>query len=410
MGQKIIFLSYRRGDSPGYVKSLEKELEAHYGPGSVFRDVKDIAGGAKWKQVIENNLQNATALLLIIGPRWDKIWRDRIDDEVNYVEYELNFAHNLGVPVIPVTLDGAYISDDTDLESVSWLRENQTYDMSDKQGRWENDFKGLIALLENIPDISKVKSKVKTGGFDANQKAAPFPQKQGGKVKTVLATLGVVFIALLLIGIYFGDPEPQAPQNNTAAISAGFDCQQASTQIERMICEHADISSIDGQLGIAYEQLTSRLDQARLEKLKADQRAWLKKRDSLIRNSCVQSGQLNTGCVVDIYQQRIDRLKQMAIKTQSSVAQSFPDLTGTWRSNTYRTIYLVEQLSSNDIKISGYAEGEGSFIKNVPNKIQVELYGLGQGEFSVSNSSDKIIGTINYYDGTVEHDTLVKIR
>ena len=89
--------------------------------------------------------------------------------------------------------------------------------------------------------------------------------------------------------------------------------------------------------------------------------------------------------------------------------QNFPDLNGTWRSNTYRTIYLVEQSSGGDIKISGYAEGEAHFLKNMPNKIKVELYGLGRGEFSVSNSSDKIVGTMNYYDGTVEYDTLVKI-
>ncbi len=410
MGQKIIFLSYRRGDSPGYVKSLEKELEAHYGPGSVFRDVKDIAGGAKWKQVIENNLRNAAALLLIIGPRWDAIWCDRIDDEVNYVEYELNFAHNLGVPVIPITLDGAYISNDTDLKTVSWLRENQTYDMSDKQGRWENDFKGLIALLENIPGINNVKSKVRPERLGIDQHTTPQPKKHTGKIKTVLATLGAVFVALFLIGIFVGEPESKAPQKDTAVVSPGFDCNQASTQIERIICANDEISSIDGQMGLAYEQLAGQLDQARYEKLKTDQIAWLKKRDGKIRNSCVQSGLLNTGCVVDIYEKRIDRLRQMANDTQSALVQNYPDLTGTWRSNTFRTIYLVEQSSTDKIKISGYAEGEANFIENMPNKIQVELYGLGQGEFSVSNSSDKIIGTMNYYDGTVEHDTLVKIR
>lgn len=410
MGQKIIFLSYRRGDSPGYVKSLEKELEMYYGEGSVFRDVKDIAGGAKWKQVIENNLRNAAVLLLIIGPRWDAIWRERIDDDVNYVEFELNLAHSLGVPVIPVTLDGAYISDDTDLKTVSWLRENQIYDMSDKQGRWENDFNGLVTLLDTFEGVDRVKSRVEKTGIDFDEESSSPAKKKTSKLKVILATLGVVFVALFLIGVYMPEPVPQDPVVNESAFSPGFDCGKANTQIERIICNNPDISSVDGELGFAYDQLSSKLNQRQFENLKADQLAWLKSRDSSIRTTCLQAGQLNSDCVVDIYQSRIDGLRQMAEKIQSDVVQSIPDLTGTWRSNTYKTIYTVDQTSADNIKISGYAEGEASFIKNLPNKIRVELYGLGQGEFSVSNSSEKIVGTMNYYDGTVEHDTLIKIR
>ena len=418
MGQKVIFLSYRRGDSPGYVKSLEKELEEHYGPGSVFRDVKDIAGGSKWKQVIEQNLRNSAVLLLIIGPRWDSIWRDRIDDEVNYVEYELNFAHRLKIPVIPVTLGGSMISDTTDLKSVSWLRENQTYDMSDKQGRWDNDFKGLLALLENVKGIDKVKSKVQFSDFDVNQNSELRPKKKGGKFKTILATLGAVFLGLFLIGLFVPDsqiepdPEPksQVPATKTANTATRFECENSNTQIEKIICENPEISNVDADLNVAYKALSSHFNQTQLEKIKVDQRAWLKKRNTLVRNTCIQSEQLDTGCVVDVYKQRIKWLKQLASKTQANDVPSYPDLTGTWRSNNYQTIYMVEQFPDGNIKISGFAGGEARYLKNVPNKIIVELYGLGKGEFSVSNSADKIVGSMNYYDGTVEYDTLVKIQ
>ena len=418
MEQKVIFLSYRRDDSPGYVKSLEKELEEHYGPGSVFRDVKDIAGGSKWKKVIEHNLRNAAVLLLIIGPRWDSIWRERIDDEVNYVEYELNFAHKLNVPVIPVTLSGSFISDSTDLKSVSWLRENQSYDMSDTQGRWENDFKGLLSLLEKIKDIDKVRSRAHTESVESIPKPEPATGKKGSKLKTALAIVGALFLALFIIGIFVPEEQPESdpvPQvqvqtKGTNSQSPGFDCSNAGTQIERIICENPDIARIDNDLNVAYGALSAQLNQEQIAKLKSDQREWLKQRNQLVRNTCLSTEQLDTGCVVDIYRQRVDWLEQMAVRTQNPATPQHPDLTGTWRSNNYRTIYLVEQFSDSNIKISGYADGEARFLKNVPNKILVELYGLGKGEFSVSNSSDRIMGSMNYYDGTVEYDTLVKIQ
>lgn len=334
MGQKVIFLSYRRDDSPGYVKSLEKELEEYFGPGSVFRDVKDIAGGSKWKKVIEDNLRNSVVLLLIIGPRWDSIWRERIDDETNYIEYELNFAHDLNIPVIPVTLSGAQISDTTDLKSVTWLRENQVYDMSDKQGRWENDFKGLLELLENIRDIDKVRSRARPAASMSASVPASKGAKKFGKLKTAMAVVGVVFLALFVIGLFVPEEEP-------AAVSAPQTLMAPVTKPE------PDAAS--------------------------------------------------------------DSVPQVPVKSTAGTAH-YPDLTGTWRSQNYGTVYQVAQMSDGHINITGYANGEARFLENVPNKIAVELYGLGEGEFSVSNSSDRIAGSMHYYDGSVEYDTLVKIR
>jgi len=196
--ENIIFLSYRRGDSPGYVSRLETDLEHVFGEGRVFRDVRDIAGGSQWKQVIEDNLKNSAVLLLIIGPRWDAIWRERIHDPVNYVELELSRAHELGVPVIPVTLDGSYIEPDTDLKSVSWIRDNQQYDMSDKQGRWSADFQGLVRLLEDFNGLETVES-------DAVVKKETPPEKSSKK-RYVLGTVAAV-LALATVAFFAGAPD-----------------------------------------------------------------------------------------------------------------------------------------------------------------------------------------------------------
>lgn len=147
MKKNKIFLSYRRDDIPGYVGRLEDELERAFGEEGIFRDVEDIAGGRSWKQVIDQNLKASAAFILVIGPRWGGIWEARKDDPVNYVALELEQAKAAGATIIPVSIGGAKLPRDLDLGAVSWLREKQVYDISDKQGRWNSDVKGLIRLL-----------------------------------------------------------------------------------------------------------------------------------------------------------------------------------------------------------------------------------------------------------------------
>ena len=110
MKKNRIFLSYRRDDSPGYVSRLADELERVFGDGRVFRDATDIPGGAKWKYVINANLHSSAVLILIVGRRWEQIWHERINDDVNFGALELQRPHELDVPNIPVTLDGTQLS------------------------------------------------------------------------------------------------------------------------------------------------------------------------------------------------------------------------------------------------------------------------------------------------------------
>ncbi len=412
MVKKIIFLSYRRGDSPGYVKSLEKELEQYYGEGSVFRDVKDIAGGTKWKKVIEENLQNAAALLLIIGPRWDSIWRERINDEVNYVEYELNYANKLKVPVIPVTLNGSSIAPDTDLKSVAWLRENQNYDMSDKQDRWENDFKGLIQLLENITDIDQVKRVVHVADETKHQTQPPSSKKSSWLKKLGIIATGL-FVVLFLIGLLVGEPDPEPIERSAGNVSQdSSDCEKVQNQVGKAICASSDIASLDGQLSDAYKQVSAKLSSQDLNKLKQSQRNWVKSRNKQIEADCFQSGQINTQCVAEIYRQRMNELRQIVLKVKANneTTQAYRDLTGTWQGSD-GTTYLLKRTAADRFSIEspGYGSGEALFIKNLPNKIRVTMYGIGRGEFSISNSSNKIIGSFTNNDGQQTHDTLIKI-
>jgi len=208
MPRDRIFLSYRRDDSPGYVSRLEGELERVFGEGRVFRDATDIAGGSKWKNVIDANLRSSAVLLLIIGPRWEPIWLERNDDEVNYVALELLRAQELDVPVIPVTLDGTRLSRGLDLGSINFIYDYQFYDLCDKQGRWRSDVDRLVKLLETIPGMGPARVD--------SAASPPVVETDGGSLFKWLAALAIMLmVAAAWFLTSFESEEPAEPQDQT---------------------------------------------------------------------------------------------------------------------------------------------------------------------------------------------------
>lgn len=317
MKRNKIFLSYRRDDSPGYVSRLEDELERTFGDDRVFRDATDIPGGKKWKNVIDANLHSSAVLLLVIGPRWEKIWRERKDDEVNYVAMELERARELDVPIIPVTLDGTVLSKDLDLGKLSFIYENQFHDICDRQGRWRGDFARLVRLLEGIDGIGP-----------ANREDNKQPDKPEGKKSSTLKNVGIAAALLLVVGIWAAmqsEPGPYPSPEPTPGPVPGPGPDP--------------IPPVD----IDYDT-------------------------------------------------------------------AIPDIGGTWQGED-GTLYYVLQYGDGSFEVQspGYGSGRGQFFANMPRKFQIQMFGIGQGEFSVSASGDRAVGWI-MVDGQQEYDTLVRIE
>jgi serine/threonine protein kinase len=111
-GDKI-FLSYRRDDSAHFVGRLLDFFEMRFGSGSVFLDVGSIPMGMDFWDHIKTLLDRCAVMLVVIGPRWQKLlrqrrsrWhrRNRGDD---YVAMEIAVAIEMQLPIIPVLFDGA---------------------------------------------------------------------------------------------------------------------------------------------------------------------------------------------------------------------------------------------------------------------------------------------------------------
>src|SRR5690242_10468110 len=101
----LIFISYRRIDSAPAARLLSGDLRAIFGLGSVFIDTNDIRIGSDWPARIDERLQAATVLLVVIGPAWlraaDEFGRRRLDKPDDWVRNEIAYAIDNKLVIIP---------------------------------------------------------------------------------------------------------------------------------------------------------------------------------------------------------------------------------------------------------------------------------------------------------------------
>ena len=92
---------------------------------------------------------------------------------------------------------------------------------------------------------------------------------------------------------------------------ASFDCEQASTKIEKLICSNTAIGHIDGLLGQAYSRARIGLDNETREKLILEQRRWIEQRDGHIVLVCDQAPLVDVSCVIEFYQSRVEEIEAL---------------------------------------------------------------------------------------------------
>jgi hypothetical protein len=104
-----IAISYRRDDSAAITGRVFDRLVAHYGVGSVFRDIDNIPLGVDFRDHINTVLAGTDITLVVIGKDWlgTRRGRRRIDNPADPVRVEVETALRNGIPVVPVLVDGA---------------------------------------------------------------------------------------------------------------------------------------------------------------------------------------------------------------------------------------------------------------------------------------------------------------
>lgn len=68
-----IFINYCRDDAGGFAGRLSDTLAAYFGRDRIFRDVTDIDYGQDFEQVIDQNLSESGAVVVLIGDKWTSV-------------------------------------------------------------------------------------------------------------------------------------------------------------------------------------------------------------------------------------------------------------------------------------------------------------------------------------------------
>jgi len=154
-----IFISYRRADARGVAGRLADTLEDYFGDNRVFRDIDDIAGGSDFAKVIDNNLESADAVIVLIGPDWTTIndgeGNTRLGGEGDYVTAEITSAIKMGVPIYPVLIEDTPMPRESELpEELAPLVRFNAVSISDR--RWKYDVLRLGKVIAfDIPSANE---------------------------------------------------------------------------------------------------------------------------------------------------------------------------------------------------------------------------------------------------------------
>src|SRR5262249_47187373 len=150
------------------------------------------------------------------------------------------------------------------------------------------------------------------------------------------------------------------------AQAATFDCNKASSFVEKVICSDSQLTGMDDQLGRLYKDALAA--SANSETLKTEQKAWLSS-----RNQCKDSD-----CIMRAYTERITALSAMTAPVKAG------DFTGTYtmKDDGAAGEALIQQTGNNRIKFSinstdrmntGELSGEIPLIGNAATYVDKEF-------------------------------------
>lgn len=97
------------------------------------------------------------------------------------------------------------------------------------------------------------------------------------------------------------------------AAAASFDCKQAKTPRERLICSEPDLSALDDQLGHTYEERKAVLSSHGAELLHQSQVSWLRYLAASCPVPAPASGRFSNAktCLLGIYHERLSQLSKV---------------------------------------------------------------------------------------------------
>jgi hypothetical protein len=227
-----IFISYRREDSAPHAGRLNDRLCLAFGADRVFMDIDDIPLGQNFTAVLRDNVAAADVVLVVIGPKWHSMagpdGRRRLDDERDFVRFEVAEALRQGKRVIPILVNDTPMPDAADLPAdLQPLLVCQALHLAD--ARFNRDATDLIRALGGAePGPSSVRRWMVAGG--------------------VAAALAAVAGWQLIVRDAQESPVPAEPKQADADVNGTWEGEVSYEWDRRKVTERFKFGSIGGAL------------------------------------------------------------------------------------------------------------------------------------------------------------------
>jgi hypothetical protein len=197
-----------------------------FGAGAIFKDVDSIPVGADFPSHIQRILRQATAQVVVIGPRWldirDEAGQPRLQNPGDFVRQEIETGLASGIPVIPVLVEGATMPPAQVLPpSVAALTRLQAVNI-----RFDPDFTGdvrrLITAIESVDPTARGTAARPDGSRAGNARPSA-TRGRGWLFGSLLVALAVLLVVLAATRGMFQFPPAgtvSRPPTETATVSA----------------------------------------------------------------------------------------------------------------------------------------------------------------------------------------------
>jgi len=190
-----IFISYRRADSKAISGRIHDHLMDAFGRENVFMDVDDIPPGVDFRAHLQNEIDKADIVLIIIGSKWASILRSRRNNPQDFVRIELETALEKQKVTIPVLVEGGTMPTEHDVpERVKTLFPYLNAVKVGDNPDFHHDMNRLIEKLKQ-PNLLQLILTPLPQPVRLEKKARRFPIKPTG---IVLVLVGIIVAAVLI--------------------------------------------------------------------------------------------------------------------------------------------------------------------------------------------------------------------
>lgn len=165
----VVFLSYRRNDSPRTSESIYWVLRKAFGDGAVFMDKHDIRPGAPFPKDLEDKLRASKIVLALIGPDWGITRRTPLK---NWLVKELTLAiarMQAGhLTILPVLMESATMPKEKTLPAaLVSLSTLQALTISRDVRFDDNVSKLLDAIVDDLASARRLTQRGDPEGFES---------------------------------------------------------------------------------------------------------------------------------------------------------------------------------------------------------------------------------------------------